>query len=46
LSDIHRAQAINYLAAKSFELANLLNYGAPKPQQEHLVHFKSFDRKS
>jgi hypothetical protein len=46
LSDVHRAQAINYLAANGFDLAILLNYGAPKPQQECLVRFKSFDNKS
>jgi GxxExxY protein len=46
LSNVHRAQAINYLAATGFELALLLNYGAPKLQQERLVRFKSFDKKS
>jgi GxxExxY protein len=46
LSAVHRAQAINYLAAKGFELAILLNYGSPKLQQERLVRFKSLDRKS
>jgi hypothetical protein len=46
LSDVHRARAINYLAATGFELAILLNYGAPKLQQDRLVRFKSFDNKS
>jgi len=46
LSDAHRAQALNYLAATGFELAILLYYGAPKLQQERLVRFKSFDKKS
>jgi len=45
LSDVHRAQAINYLAATGFELALLLNYGAPKLQQERLVRFKAFNKK-
>jgi len=45
LSDAHRAQAINYLAATGFELAILLNFGASKLQQERLVRFKSFEKK-
>jgi len=45
INDAHRAQAINYLAATGFELAILLNFGAPKLQQERLVHFKSFEKK-
>jgi GxxExxY protein len=44
--DAHRAQAINYLAATGFELAILLNFGAPKLQQERLVRYKSFEKKS
>ena len=45
LSDVHRAQAINYLAVTGFELALLLNFGAPKLQQERLVRFQSFEKK-
>ena len=43
LNDVHRAQAINYLAATGFQLAILLNFGAPRLQQEHLVRFNSFE---
>lgn len=41
IHDVHRAQAINYLAATGFELAIILNFGASKLQQERLVRFKS-----
>ena len=46
LNDVHRAQAINYLAATGFQLAILVNFGAPRLQQERLVRFKSFEEKS
>jgi GxxExxY protein len=45
ISDAHRAQAINYLAATGFELAIILNFGGMKLQQERLVRFKSFEKK-
>jgi len=39
IHDIHRAQAINYLAATGLDLAIILNFGALKFQQERLVRY-------
>jgi GxxExxY protein len=46
MSEAHRAQAINYLAATGLPLTILLNFGAPKLQQERLVRHSSFETKS
>lgn len=46
IHDVHRAQAINYLAATGFQLAILLNFGAPKLQQERLVRFTSTQKET
>ncbi len=46
IHEVHRAQAINYLAATGYELAILLNFGAAKLQQERLVRFQNFEKKS
>lgn len=43
LSEAHRAQAINYLAATGCQLAILLNFGRPKFQQERLVCHAAFE---
>ncbi|MBV9469274.1 MAG: GxxExxY protein [Abitibacteriaceae bacterium] len=37
LSDIHRAQALNYLKATGFKLAILLNFAKPKLERERIV---------
>jgi GxxExxY protein len=46
VSDVHQAQAINYLAATGYQLATLLNFGASKLQQERLVRHTAFENKS
>jgi len=37
LSDIHRAQAINYLRATGLHLVLLINFGEPKLEWERIV---------
>jgi GxxExxY protein len=37
LADIHTAQAINYLAATGYELAILLNFGAPRLEHKRVI---------
>ncbi len=44
-NDAHRAQAINYLAATGCQLAILLNFGAPKLQQERLIRHPTCETK-
>lgn len=46
IHEVHRAQAINYLAATGYELAILLNFGSAKLQQERLVRFQNFEKKA
>ncbi|GAB4457835.1 MAG: hypothetical protein Kow0070_10600 [Anaerolineales bacterium] len=44
LTDAHKAQAINYLAATGYELAILLNFGESRLHQERLVHHKNHQK--
>jgi GxxExxY protein len=37
LTDSHKAQVVNYLAATGLKLALLLNFGAPSLQRERLI---------
>lgn len=37
ISDVHRAQALNYLRATELRLAIILNFGKKKLQYERLV---------
>ena len=37
LTDVHRAQAINYLKATGLRLAILINFAKPKLQYERIV---------
>lgn len=38
ISDVHRAQAINYLKATGMQLAIILNFGKDKLEHERLVY--------
>ncbi|HXF84893.1 MAG TPA: GxxExxY protein [Anaerolineales bacterium] len=44
ITDVHKAQAINYLAATGYELAILLNFGGSRLQQERLVRHKDYQK--
>jgi GxxExxY protein len=44
VTDAHKAQAINYLAATGYELAILLNFGESRLHQERLVHHKNYQK--
>lgn len=44
LTDAHKAQAINYLAATGYELAILLNFGEPRLHQERIVRHKNYQK--
>lgn len=37
LADVHTAQAINYLVATGYELAILLNFGAPRLEHKRVI---------
>ena len=37
LADIHTAQAVNYLVATGYELAILLNFGAPRLEHKRVI---------
>jgi len=41
ITDAHKAQAINYLAATGLELAIILNFGEPSLHQERIVRYKN-----
>ncbi len=41
LADIHIAQAVNYLVATGYELAILLNFGAPRLQYKRVVRHQN-----
>ncbi len=41
ITDAHKAQAINYLAATGLELAIILNFGEQSLHQERIVRYKS-----
>jgi GxxExxY protein len=41
IHDAYRAQTIHYLTATGCELAILLNFGAPRLQQERIVRFQT-----
>lgn len=44
LTDVHKAQAINYLAATGYELAILLNFGESRLHQERLIRHKNYKK--
>ena len=40
ITDAHKAQAINYLAATGYELAIILNFGESSLHQQRIVRYK------
>ncbi len=40
ITDAHKAQAINYLAATGYELAIILNFGESSLKQQRIVRYK------
>jgi GxxExxY protein len=43
ISEAHKTQAINYLAATGLELAIILNFGEPSLKQQRIVRYKKIN---